>query len=199
MVVKSNLNKNKYQLTYIIENIVVKSSIEMNLDLDLVSRSIEGSDYNSKRLPGLFLRFKNPKGVVIVFNNGKIIITGLLKFYHILLILKKFISLLSKIINFNPNLDINSLKTKIVNIVVTANYYRQINLDLATLLLNNVIYEPEIFPGLINKVYKPFLSVYLIFSTGKVILTGINKKELIETSLLKLGKIFKEKKLFLIN
>ncbi len=69
--------------------------------------------------------------------------------------------------------------SEIVNIVITANFFEEINLDLAAITLTNVIYEPEIFPGLIYKSYDPIKCVFLIFYYGKVVLTGIKEEKIL--------------------
>ena len=187
------------ELTYTIQNIVVKSSFQKKIDLDLLFRKTKNSNYNAKNFPGLFMRFLNPKCVVIIFKNGNIILTGLIQFNHINIILEKLISKLNREHNFELDIDINSVKTEVVNIVITANYYRRIDLNLASLKLENAMYEPEIFPGIIYKIYKPFTAVFLIFSTGKVVLTGIKNEDFIEIALVKLGKKIKKKELFNSN
>ena len=85
---------------------------------------------------------------------------------------------------------------KIVNIVITADLNRKIDLDLASLSLNNAIYEPEVFPGLIYKHNEIIKSTFLIFSTGKLVFTGISQENLIEPSLISLGRLLKSKDLF---
>ncbi|UCC19166.1 MAG: TATA-box-binding protein [Promethearchaeota archaeon] len=184
-------------LSYAIQNIVVKSSlnIEEPLDLRRLSMKIKNAEYNSERFPGLFVRFRHPKSVIIVFKNGKLILIGLKAFDQINLTLNRLILKLNSI--FGLKIDINSIKPQVVNIVITANYYKQINLDLAALRLDNAIYEPEVFPGLIYNSSNPLKSVFLIFSTGKVVFTGIREKDKIEVALIKLRRLLKKENLFL--
>jgi len=188
-------NKDKNELTYTIQNIVVKSSLKREIDLDYLSLKFSNSQYNSTTFPGLFIRYTNPKSVIIIFKSGKIVITGVLKFIHLPAIIEKLIYNLAHKTKYDIN--IKSISTEIVNIVITANYHRKINLNLAIIRLTNAIYEPEIFPGIIYKTQRPYKNLFLIFSTGKVVLTGINKKEIIEPTLISLGKLLKKKMLFL--
>ena len=57
--------------------------------------------------------------------------------------------------------------------VCSYNLDRYINLNKLTVTLNveNVEYEPEQFPGLVYRIKDPKI-VVLIFSSGKIILTG---------------------------
>ncbi len=186
-------------LTYTIQNIVVKSSLNLgkNIDLNKVSEGIQNTEYNSERFPGLFVRENHPKCVIILFKNGKMILTGLKSFNHIKIALNRLILKLNEIIK--SNISINSIHPKVVNIVITADFFNQINLDRALLRLPDTIYEPEVFPGLIYRSNTPIKSVFLIFSSGKVVCTGIHKKNDIEPALLTLGRLFNEKKFFVTS
>lgn len=189
--------ENKSSLTYTIQNIVAKGSlkVEANLDLKHLSTRLENSDYNSDRFPGLFMRFKHPKCVIIIFSNGKLVLTGLKSFKYLDLIIERIVLKLEEIIEIK--IDRNSVKYEVVNIVVTADLYKEVNLDLAAITLENVIYEPEVFPGLVYKVTNPVKSVFLIFSTGKIVFTGIRNKDIIESALISLGRLLKKEDLFL--
>ncbi|MDX1798723.1 MAG: hypothetical protein R3255_08745, partial [Candidatus Lokiarchaeia archaeon] len=184
-------------LTYTIQNIVAKTSLnlENQIDLNKVSEGIKNTDYNSERFPGLFVRENHPKCVIILFKNGKIILTGLKSFNHIKIALNRLILKLNEIIE--TNIGLNSIHTKIVNIVITANFFTQINLDRMLLRLPDTIYEPEIFPGLIYRSTRPVKSVFLIFSSGKVVCTGIHKENDIEPALKHLGRLFDEEEFFM--
>ncbi len=186
-------------LTYTIQNIVVK--ISLNLSEDLVLRKIDAklnnTEYNPERFPGLFIRFKHPKCVIIIFRNGKLILTGLKLFSHINLVIKQLLLKFNE--NFKMSIKKSSINTEIVNIVGTADFYKQINLDLAVTILENAIYEPEVFPGLIYNSFNPVKSVFLIFSTGKIVFTGIREEIIIEPALINLGRLLDREKLFIIS
>jgi len=188
-------DKDTNELTYTIQNIVVKSYLEQKINLDQISKKIENVQYNAKTFPGLFIRYSEPKSLIILFKTGRVVLTGLLKFIHIHTVMEKLILDITHNTDYKINVDL--LTTEIVNIVITANYYKRIDLNLATIRLRNALYEPEIFSGIIFRNIKPYKGVFLVFSTGKVVLTGIKKKDNIEPTLIFLGKLLKEKKLFL--
>ncbi|MFX1409996.1 MAG: TATA-box-binding protein [Promethearchaeota archaeon] len=201
MILEENSAEDISSLTYTIQNIVVKSSLKsssnLNLELNLkkLSEKIDNVEYNPNRFPGLFLRLSYPKCVIIIFSNGKLILTGLKSFDYIDLVIVKIISELKNAIQIHIEKEL--VKKIIVNIVITANFFKQINLDLAAIRLENSIYEPEVFPGLIYNCSNPVKSVFLIFSTGKIVFTGIREKNLIEPALIYLGRILKKEDLFL--
>lgn len=187
---------NKTSLTYTIQNIVVRINLKCNLNLDKIEECLSNITYNPRRFPGLFLRINAPKSVLIIFRSGKIILTGIKLFKDIDLIIKILTTKLNHKQLMNNALLKGNLKVKIVNIVITADLNNKIDLDLASLILENAIYEPEVFPGLIYKRKEPVKSTFLIFSTGKLVFTGIDRKDVIEPSLISIGRLLKNKGLF---
>lgn len=196
MVLVAKPKEEKNSLTYSLQNFVVKSRlpIEEDLDLNLLANKLNNSQYDSNRFPGLFFRISQPKCVIIIFRNGKLILTGLKSSTNIELVLKRLILNLGKIKTIKIAKE--EVKSEVVNIVVTANLFREINLDAAVIKLTNAIYEPEVFPGLIYKTLTPTKSVFLLFSTGKIVLTGIRSEDVIEPVLIHLGRLLKEEDLF---
>ena len=196
MVLEAKPQKERNSLTYSLQNFVVKSRLptKEDLDLSLLVNKLDNTQYDSNRFPGLFLRLKNPKCVFIIFRNGKLILTGLKSSDNIELVLETLLLKLEKIKEIKLSKD--QIKSEIVNIVVTANLFREINLDAAAIKLINAIYEPEVFPGLIYRSYSPVKCVFLIFSTGKIVLTGVRDEDVIENLLVNLGRLLKEEDLF---
>ncbi|RLE94246.1 MAG: TATA box-binding protein [Thermoprotei archaeon] len=80
---------------------------------------------------------------------------------------------------------------KIQNIVASANLHAEVNLEKAAFLLENSMYEPEQFPGLIYRMDDPRV-VILIFSSGKCVCTGAKKEEEVEIAIKKLYNKLKE-------
>ena len=67
---------------------------------------------------------------------------------------------------------------KTVNIVASVrfNIEQKIDLNLLARTKTNVTYNPDTFPGLILRLQKP-KSTILVFSTGKLVLTGLKKEK----------------------
>ncbi len=53
------------------------------------------------------------------------------------------------------------------------------------------MYEPEVFPGLIYRM-RDIKTVFLIFSTGKVVCTGAKNKKIVRDAFLKLNHELRE-------
>ncbi len=64
-------------------------------------------------------------------------------------------------------------RVAITNMVCSYNLGKYININKLSVTLNleNIEYEPEQFPGLVYRIKDPRI-VVLIFSSGKIILTG---------------------------
>ena len=64
-------------------------------------------------------------------------------------------------------------EVRVQNIVVSADLETQLNLNCIVMAfgIENVEYEPEVFPGLVYRIEVPKL-VVLVFSSGKLVITG---------------------------
>jgi len=58
-------------------------------------------------------------------------------------------------------------------LVLKAFYHTYIDLNIAAIVMENVMYEPEVFPGVIYRM-RDLKTVFLLFSTGKVVCTGFS-------------------------
>ena len=70
---------------------------------------------------------------------------------------------------------------KIENIVASASLGVRIPLEKIVEHVEGTEYEPEQFPGLVYRMKDP-KAVFLLFSSGKVVCTGVRKVEDIESS-----------------
>lgn len=71
---------------------------------------------------------------------------------------------------------------KIENIVASASLGVKISLEKIVEHLEGTEYEPEQFPGLVYRMKNPKVA-FLLFSSGKVVCTGVRKIEDIEYAL----------------
>ena len=79
----------------------------------------------------------------------------------------------------------------IQNFVVSGDIKCGIDLNKATIVMDNVMYEPEVFPGLIYRMKEP-KSVLLLFSTGKIVCTGVKDEETVKLVFDKLYRVVRE-------
>lgn len=116
----------------------------------------------------------------MIFSNGKVIVTGAKSEVECQLSIAKLIKKMNK---FGV---LNSLKPKdrlqITNIVGTVSTKLKINLEvMCSKLPKQCQFVPETFPGLIYKMKEPKVTI-LIFSNGKIVITGAKSENEIGAS-----------------
>ncbi|HWQ17769.1 MAG TPA: TATA-box-binding protein [Sulfolobales archaeon] len=158
-----------------IENIVATVIFEHQLDLDMIEQGVPNIEYNPDQFPGLILRLDSPKVTALIFRSGKMVVTGAKRTADLIKAVKKILRMFVKsgiTITGKP-------KIQIQNIVASANLGMEVLLEKAAYLLENTMYEPEQFPGLILRLTEPRV-VLLIFSSGKMVITGAKSEEEVE-------------------
>jgi transcription initiation factor TFIID TATA-box-binding protein len=163
-----------------IENIVASGVIADSIDLNEVSKKVKNCELNTKRFPGAVYRIENPKIASLIFSSGKVVLTGIRDKQALTEGLKIIISSLKE-----AGVDTHKEpKVAITNIVCSYDIGKYINLNkvVITLNLENIEYEPEQFPGLVYRIKDPKI-VALLFSSGKIILTGGKNMEDIKKGL----------------
>ena len=176
---------------YKIENVVATVVVEIvepevRIDLTKILGKVENTEYNPERFPGLVMRIKEPKGTLLVFSTGKFVVTGLRSASEAPSVVKKAIKNISK-----AGIKVLNPKITIQNIVASGDLHINIDLNTAAIVMENSMYEPEVFPGLIYRMQEP-KTVFLLFSTGKVVCTGAKTKEIVEEAFLKLNRTVRE-------
>lgn len=181
------------KLDFEINNVVatVKLEISERLDLVKIARKAPETEYNPEKFPGLILRIEKPKASFLIFSTGSMVITGL---KNVLLAEKAVKNVLEMLKKFG--LKLPEPKIKIENLVASGNLHTSIDLNKAVIFMESVMYEPEVFPGLIYYMQDP-RAVFLIFSTGKIVCTGVKDEESVKEAILKLNKVIYELKLTL--
>ncbi len=155
-----------------IENIVATVTLDQTLDLHEIERSVPRVEYNPDQFPGLVFRLDRPKVTALIFKSGKMVVTGSKSTQELIRSVKRIIKTL-----YEHGIKITGRpKIQIQNIVASANLNVEVNLEEAAYKLENNMYEPEQFPGLIHRMSNPHV-VLLIFSSGKMVITGAKREE----------------------
>jgi transcription initiation factor TFIID TATA-box-binding protein len=153
-----------------IVNVVASTKLAEAFDLPKIETDLEGAVYNKKKFPGLVYRVKTPKAAFLIFTSGKIVCTGSKNIEDvrtvIITLAKRLKSIGFEMIDTEPEIHIQ-------NIVASADLKSDLNLNAVALGLGleNIEYEPEQFPGLVYRIKVPKV-VVLIFSSGKLVITG---------------------------
>ena len=97
------------------------------------------------------------------------------------------------------DIDIKSLY-KVVNIVASVKFEMEglIDLNLIALKNKNTEYNPDTFPGLILRLLKP-KSTVLVFSTGKLVITGLRQVDDVHPVTAQVIKILKKSRINILG
>ncbi|MHA1111335.1 MAG: hypothetical protein ACTSRE_09550 [Promethearchaeota archaeon] len=165
------------EFTYRITNIVALGILDLTKQEDIDFSKIEAviAVRSLNRFPCVLFKIEDVS--VIIFKNGKMIITGLKREDQIPKIKKKIEKVLGK-----AKIKYTGFNITIQNFVAMTNLKRRINLEMACLTLMNCIYEPEQFPAAIIRDLEEG-GAFLLFSNSKIICLGIRSVEHLETSL----------------
>ncbi len=79
-----------------IQNIVVSADLHATIDLFSLSKNVKEVDYEPEQFPGAIFRIKEPKAVIILFKNGKLICTGSNTVKNIKAVLEKAARVISR-------------------------------------------------------------------------------------------------------
>jgi len=175
-------------LDYKIENVVatVVLDIKEKIDLNIIARKYADVEYNPERFPGLVMRIATPKATILIFSTGKMVVTGLRKASEAKIVVDTVIKRIRK-----AKIDISNPRITIQNIVASGDLHTNIDLNMAAVVMEYAMYEPEVFPGLIYRMQDP-KTVFLIFSTGRIVCTGGKTKEIVAQAVRKLHQEVKE-------
>jgi len=173
-----------------IQNVVAVASLDQKIDLIPIMKVFKNVEYRPKKFPGLVFRLKRPKTATLIFGSGKMVCTGAKSEKMALSAVRKVVRELKKagiIILRKPEITIE-------NMVASADIGGDVDLEKASLVLDNIMYEPEQFPGAVYRMDEPKV-VILIFSTGKLVITGAKREEQVHEAVDKLRDVLLDNEL----
>jgi len=170
-----------------VENVVATATLDQKLDLIAIMKVFRNVEYRPKKFPGLVFRLKRPKTATLIFSTGKMVCTGAKSEKLARSAIRKVV----KELKGNGIIILGKPVIVIQNIVASANLHGKIDLETAADIMDNVMYEPEQFPGLIYRMAEPKV-VILIFASGKLVCTGGKSAELVDVAVVKLYGILKD-------
>jgi len=175
-------------LDYKIENVVATVVVEITekIDLNQIARRHADVEYNPERFPGLVMRIEKPRATILIFSTGKMVVTGLRQASEAERVVDKVVKNIRK-----AGIKLANPEITIQNIVASGDLHTNIDLNMAAIVMEYAMYEPEVFPGLIYRMQDP-KTVFLIFSTGRIVCTGAKKKEIVREAVLKLNQEVRE-------
>ena len=174
-----------------IENVVASASLDQKIDLLAIIKVFRNVEYRPKQFPGLVFRLRRPKTATLIFGSGKMVCTGAKSEKMARSAVNKVVRQLKN----NGIIILNRPKIEIQNMVASANLQKRIDLETAADILDNVMYEPEQFPGLIYRMRTP-KTVLLLFASGKLVCTGAKSEEMVHESVNKIHELLDDYDLF---
>jgi transcription initiation factor TFIID TATA-box-binding protein len=177
-----------------IENIVASATVKHRIALNSVVKAFPDAEYRPGRFPGLVFRLKKPRTSTLIFSSGKMICTGGRSEKEAERALRKLV----KVLKEGGILIMGKPEINIVNVVATVNLGGSVDLlelyESERGMRGSIVYEPEQFPGLIYRMEGP-RTVFLIFSSGKLVCTGARREEDVHQAVIKLHQQLDEKNL----
>jgi transcription initiation factor TFIID TATA-box-binding protein len=167
-----------------IQNVVASATLDQKINLLDIMKVFRNVEYRPKQFPGLVFRLKRPKTATLIFGSGKMVCTGAKSEKQARSAVMKVVRELKT----NGIIILGKPKIVIQNIVSSANLHGQIDLETAVDILDNVMYEPEQFPGLIYRMTEPKV-VLLVFASGKLVITGAKREEQVHEAVEKVRAI----------
>ena len=157
-----------------IVNIVACVDYGCDLDLFKIATHARNAEYNPKRFPAVTLRIQEPKATGLTFKNGKMNIVGCRTEESAYLSARKFGRILR-----NLGFPVKMKSFTIANMVATMDTRFPIHLESLASSAHRIFvtYNPEIFAGLIYRITSKPRSTFLIFVSGKIVVTGAKSLE----------------------
>ncbi|GAG61733.1 unnamed protein product [marine sediment metagenome] len=179
------MRDNKYNI--VIQNVVATASMETKIDLKAIMKTFRDVEYRPQRFPGLCFRLKKPKTATLIFSTGNMVCTGAKSEKLARRAVRRVVKLLKEegfIIQKTPDIIVQ-------NMVASADIGSKIDLEAGADVLDNVMYEPEQFPGLIYRMVEP-KTVLLLFSSGKIVITGAKNEDQVHVAVEKIHEVLLE-------
>lgn len=180
-------NEIDQDLSISIENVVASASLDQKIDLLAIMKVFRNVEYRPKQFPGLVFRLKRPKTATLIFGSGKMVCTGAKSEK----MAKRAVNKVVRELKNNGIIILGKPKIVIQNIVASANLHGKIDLETAADIMENVMYEPEQFPGLIYRMGDPKV-VMLLFASGKLVCTGAKHEDMVKEAVEKLHEILQD-------
>ncbi len=171
----------------VIQNVVATAALGTKIDLIAIMKVFKHAEYRPKRFPGLVFRLKRPKTATLIFSTGKMVCTGAKSAK----LAKRAVRNVVKELRGEGFIIRDEPIIKIQNMVATADLSSKIDLEAAADFLDKIMYEPDMFPGAIYRMVEPKV-VILLFTTGKIVITGAKSEEQVNIAADKIKDILTE-------
>jgi transcription initiation factor TFIID TATA-box-binding protein len=163
-----------------IVNMTYYVNLNCKVNLEFIAKNLNDVKYDKMRFSAAIKRIREPKSTILIFNNGKLIITGCKSEDQCNMVSQKIAQSIQ-----NLGYDIKITDQCVKNLVGSIDYGSKIDLfALAKCIGPKASFEPELFPGLIfsskkmnsNDGDKQNCKI-TVFRSGKINITGTKTKD----------------------
>ena len=190
MTQEPKVNPNELDINIV--NVVASVTLNQKFNLLDIVKNFRNVEYNRERFPGLVFRLKKPKTATLIFSTGKMVCIGAKSEK----LARRAVHKVIRELKNNGIIILGKPKITIQNMVASANLHGSIDLETAADVLDNVMYEPEQFPGLIYRMQDP-KTVLLLFASGKLVCTGAKSEEMVYESVSNIYEVLDDYDLFI--
>ena len=158
---------------FTLQNVVATFNLGVDhLDLRAIALNKPFVEYNPQKFAAASLRIREPRTTALAFASGNMVCTGARTELESRFAGRKYVRILQK-----HGIPVSFRNFKIQNIVASSEIPHALKLvELSKAYGPYVSYEPDLFPGLVFRTSSPKL-VFLIFRSGKVVITGAKCRE----------------------
>ena len=157
----------------VITNIVVQSSLNVNIKLNELIRDISDAKYQPSRFSAICWNLRKIPGTCLLFNNGCIIGQGCKTMVQARKSLRQYARVVQK-----RGYAVRLSPIRLITASALGDIDTTVNLNAMRSWISGSTYEPEIFNALTFKRHSMHFS---LFASGKVVITGIKNFTLINT------------------
>jgi len=151
-----------------IQNILCSFQLRTEIDLKQTTFRLRNAEYNPRKINAVVLRLRRPKVTALIYQGGKVSISGAQTMDDAVMAAKKSAKTMQKI----GYRDAVFSNFKIENIIARADVAFPIRLEqLAYDHKACASYEPELFAGCVYRMEEP-KCCFLVFVTGKMVING---------------------------
>lgn len=175
-----------------VQNVVATADLGAKIQLEQAASRLSAKarvSYIPEQFPGVVVKIQEPKVTFLVFGTGKMVVTGA-KSREVIM---EAVNLVAGLLREAGVVAKSSKAPQITvrNVVASGGLGYRIDLEVAALLMDNAMYEPEQFPGLIYRMDDP-KAVLLLFQSGNLVCTGARKEADVYAALDKVCEILQE-------
>ena len=170
-------NKGTSHHQFKIVNVVTSANIRP-INIELVAMRLSRTLYEPELFPGVIYRPVVPKCTVILFQTGRIVSTGISDIRKFDCGILSAVDEISKVMGKKYE----ARSTKIVNTTAVLDLGQKIDQIQTVKILDGANYDVKRFPGIVYRVsLDESNACFLIFSSGKIVITGAKSKQTLET------------------